>query len=178
MFTWFSGLKPVRAIATGSRHRRITGDQFDNFSVDFTMENGIHVHSMCRQINGCCGPISEFIQGSKGSWTSETNEIKNLKGEVIWKYDDEVKKKYKEDNPTKLELIDWINHVRAGKHIEQVSDLEVSNMMALMGRESAYTGQAVTWDAMAASTMDLTPPDLSLTGKMDMTKYIVPVPGK
>ena len=37
VFTWFSGLKPVSATGFGSRQRRITGDQYDNFSVDFVM---------------------------------------------------------------------------------------------------------------------------------------------
>lgn len=54
VFTWFSGLKPVKAVGFGSRQRRITGDQYDNFSIDFTMENGIHLHSMCRQIERLC----------------------------------------------------------------------------------------------------------------------------
>lgn len=178
VFTWFSGLKPVKAVGVGSRQRRKTGDMFDNFSVDFTMENGIHVHSMCRQINGCSGPVAEFIQGAIGSWSSETQAIKNLKGEVIWKYDFEAEKQtFKNNNPTQLELINWINHIRAGKFIEQASELAVSNMMALMGREAAYTGKDVTWDGLTASNLDLFPPDLSLTGKMDMKRYVVPVPG-
>ena len=177
VFTWFSGLKPAKANGVGARHRRVTGDQFDCFSIDFTMENGIHVQSMCRQINGCAGPVTEFIQGTKGSWTPHV--IKDLKGEEIWKYDEEAaKEKYKITQPNQLELQNWVNLIRAGKSIDQASELAVSNMMALMGREAAYTGREVTWEAMTASDMDLTPPEpLSLTGKMDMTRYTVPVPG-
>ena len=179
VFTWFSGLKPVKAVGSGSRHRRVTGDQYDNFNIDFTMENGIHVHSMCRQINGCANPVNEFIQGTKGSWYSETNEIKDLKGEVVWKYDSAAEKEqFKVNDATQLELLNWVNHVRAGKHIEQVSELAVSNMMALMGRQAAYSGREVTWDAMVASNLDLTPSEITLTGKMDMTGYNVPVPGR
>ena len=88
VFLWMSGLKPVSATAFGSRQRRVTGDQYDFFSTDFTMENGIHMHSMCRQIDGCSSKVSEFIQGTKGSWDSETNEIKDLDGNVIWKFDE------------------------------------------------------------------------------------------
>ena len=90
VFLWMSGLKPVSATAFGSRQRRVTGDQYDFFSTDFTMENGIHMHSMCRQIDGCSSKVSEFIQGTKGSWDSETNEIKDLDGNVIWKFDEEA----------------------------------------------------------------------------------------
>ena len=177
VFTWFSGLKPVKAVAFGSRQRRITGDQYDNFSVDFTMENGIHLHSMCRQIDGCATNVSEFIQGTKGYWNSAKMEIKDLAGNVIWKYDFEAEKQqYKQNDPYTLEHVNWINCIRGNKPIEQASETAVSNMAALMGRESAYTGAEVTWDAMTASTQDYTPKDLNL-GKMDMSGFTVPVPG-
>ena len=179
VFTWFSGLRPAKAVGVGARHRRVTGDQYDCFGIDFTMENGIHVASMCRQINGCSNPVTEFIQGSKGSWASDGDIIKDLKGETIWKYDYEAQKeKFKVNSATQLELIAWINFIRSGKSIDQASELAVSNMMALMGREAAYTGRDVTWEAMTAAAMDLTPPDLSFTGKMDFKRYPIPVPGK
>ena len=50
-------------------------------------------------------------------------------------------------------------------------------MAAIMGRESAYTGAEVTWDAMTASNQDYLPKDLNL-GKMDMSGFVVAVPGK
>ncbi|MDR2384399.1 MAG: Gfo/Idh/MocA family oxidoreductase [Tannerella sp.] len=177
VFTWFSGLKPVKAIGFGSRHRRITGDQYDNFSVDFTMENGIHLHSMCRQINGCPSNVNEYIQGTKGSWSS-AGEIKDLTGKTIWKYDYEAEKtNFKETGAYVLEQVNWINHIRSGKPIDQASETAVSTMAAIMGRESAYTGNETTWESLIAAPLDLTPKDLSLTGKMDMTGFTVPVPG-
>lgn len=178
VFTWFSGLKPVKAVGFGSRHRRVTGDQFDNFSIDFTMENGIHMHSMCRQIDGCVNNVSEFIQGTKGSWDSSTMEIKDLAGNVIWKYDYEAEKaNFKQTDPYTLEHVNWINSIRGNKPLQQASETAVSNMAAIMGRESAYTGAETTWDAMTASPLDYTPKDLNL-GKMDMSTFTVPVPGK
>ncbi|RHJ91088.1 Gfo/Idh/MocA family oxidoreductase [Parabacteroides bouchesdurhonensis] len=191
VFTWFSGLKPVKAVGFGSRQRRITGDQFDNFSIDFTMENGIHLHSMSRQIDGCANNVSEFIQGTKGSWSTANNEtvIKDLAGNVIWKYEPETRKEknengeevaveiYQQNDPYTLEHVNWINCIRKNTPIEQASETAVSNMAAIMGRESAYTGAEVTWDAMTASPLDYTPKDLNL-GKMDMSGFVVPVPGK
>ena len=78
VFNWFSGYKPKRATAFGSRQRRVTGDQYDNFSVDFEYDNGVHMHSMCRQIDGCDSNVSEFIQGTKGSWSSTDFAIRDL----------------------------------------------------------------------------------------------------
>jgi len=137
---------------------------------------------MCRQIDGCKNNVSEFIQGTKGSWKGSSGgdmEIVDLKGNVVWKYDKAAEEaNFKQTNPYVLELVNWINHIRSGKPIEQASLTAISNMAAIMGRDSAYTGQEITWDAMVASPQDLTPADLTLTGKMNMSGYVVPVPGK
>ncbi len=180
VFTWFTGLKAVKAVGFGSRQRRVTGDQYDNFSVDFEMENGIHLHSMCRQIDGCANNISEFIQGTKGSWSTGNNEtvIKDLAGNVIWRFDKEAEKaNFQQTNPYVLEHVNWINAIRGNKPLEQASETAISNMAAIMGRESAYTGTESTWEAMTASTLDYTPKDLNM-GKMDMSGFTVPIPGK
>lgn len=178
VFTWFSGLKPVKAVGFGSRQRRVTGDQYDNFSIDFTMDNGIHLHSMSRQIDGCSNNVSEFIQGTKGSWSSDTMEIKDKAGNVVWKYDSEAEKaNFKQNDPYTLEHVNWVNSIRGKKPIDQASETAVANMAAIMGRESAYTGEETTWEAMTASSQDYTPADLNL-GKMDMTAFVVAVPGK
>ncbi|MDR1357045.1 MAG: Gfo/Idh/MocA family oxidoreductase [Tannerellaceae bacterium] len=179
VFTWFTGLRPVSATGFGSRQRRITGDQYDNFSVDFEMENGIHLHSMCRQMNGCAGNVSEFIQGAKGSWNSETMEIKDLAGVTLWKFDEEAEKQnFKQTDPYTLEHVNWINHIRGEKTIDQASETAVANMAAIMGRESAYTGGKTTWDEMTVAALDYMPVDVDLTAKMDMKPFTVPVPGK
>jgi predicted dehydrogenase len=179
VFMWFTGLKPISAVGFGSRQRRVTGDQYDNFSIDFTMENGIHLHSMCRQINGCVQNVYEFIQGTKGSWSTEKGHIiKDLAGNEIWSYNEaEEKETFQQTDPYTLEHVNWINHIRAGKPIDQASETVVPNMAALMGRESAYTGKEITWDEMTTSTMDLTPNDLSYDRKMDLSGYKVPIPG-
>lgn len=179
VFTWFSGLRPSTAVGFGSRQRRLTGDQYDNFSIDFVMENGVHLHSMCRQIDGCANNVSEFIQGTKGSWSTADGEtvIKDLAGNVVWKFDSEAEKaNFKQTNPYVLEHVNLVNHIRSNKPIEQASETAVSNMAAVMGRESAYSGAKVTWEEMTASALDYTPKDLNM-GKMDMSTYVVPVPG-
>jgi predicted dehydrogenase len=182
VFTWFSGLKPIKAVGFGSRLRRVTGNQYDNFSVDFTMENGIHLHSMCRQIDGCVNNVSEFIQGAKGTLHISAGNnaiIKDLAGNEVWKYDFEAEKaNFKQTDPYTLEHVNWINLIRAGKSIDQASETAVSNMAAIMGRESAYTGGETTWEAMTAAALDLMPKDINLTGKMDMSGFVVPIAGK
>ena len=178
VFLWFSGLKPVKATGFGARHRRITGDQYDQFSIDFEMENGIHLHSMCRQIDGCSNNVSEFIQGTKGSWNSADHEIKDLAGNVIWKFDFEAEKAaHTQTNPYVLEHVDWVNHIRKGTTHDEATECAISCLAGVMGREAAYTGATVSWDEISASNLDYMPEKLEL-GKMDMSDYVVMVTGK
>jgi predicted dehydrogenase len=177
VFLWMSGLKVAKATGFGSRQRRITGDQYDFFSVDYEMENGVHLHSMCRQIDGCSNAVGEIIQGTKGVWNSFTHEIKDLQGNLIWKYDEEADKaKFKQHNPYVLELVDWVNHIRKGTAHDEATECAISSLVGVMGRESAYTGNTVTWDEISKSDLDYMPAVLEL-GKMDMSGYTVKVPG-
>ena len=179
VFLWMSGLKPVKATAFGGRHRRITGDQYDMFSVDFEMENGIHMHSMCRQINGCANNVGECIQCTKGSWNSYEHAIKDLDGNVIWKYDEEAAKaQYQQFDPYTLEHVDWVNHMRKGTLHDEATECAISCLAGVMGRESAYTGATVTWDEMSQSPIDYMAEFKHELGKQDMEKCVVPVPGK
>jgi predicted dehydrogenase len=66
VINWFTGSHPVKAVSFGSRQRRQTGDQFDNFSTDYVFDNEMHLHSMCRQIDGCGSNVSEMLHGSDG----------------------------------------------------------------------------------------------------------------
>ena len=180
VFNWFTGKKPVKAVGFGARHRRLTGDQYDEFSIDFEYEGGVRLHSMCRQIDGCKNNVSEFIQGTRGSWSSagSNHEIKDLLGNVIWKTDGEKEKiDHKQTDPYTLEHVDFINHIRANKPLNQAVETAISCLTAIMGRESAYTGNEVTYDEIFNSNVTHMPAKLEL-GAYDMKAYTVPVPGK
>jgi predicted dehydrogenase len=182
VFNWFTGKKPVKCVGFGARQRRLTGDQFDMFSIDFEYEGGVRLHSMCRQIDGCKNNVSEFIQGTKGSWTSagagNNQEIKDLAGNVIWKTDVEKEKaEHKQTDPYTLEHVDFINHIRANQPLNQAVETAISCLTAVMGRESAYTGNEVTYDEVFNSAVSLMPEKLEL-GAYDLKAYTVPVPGK
>jgi predicted dehydrogenase len=178
---WFTGSHPVKAVGMGSRQRRVTGDQFDNFSVDFVFENGMHFHSMCRQINGCANNVSERIQGSKGAaYLRDTIYINDLKDAEIWKYayppDNEGKpSKGKMKNPYDQEHIDMINAIRTGKPFNELENTAISTLTAIMGRISAYTGKETTWEEMMNSDLKLGP-EVFKFGPVDIPK-VVPIAG-
>ena len=178
---WFSGSHPVKALAFGSRQRRVTGDQYDNFSTDFVFENGIHIHSMCRQINGCGGGVYERLQYTEGAanchWTN--GHLTDLEGNVIYTYPyplNDNGNRYLEVNPYVQEHIDLVTSIRNAKPINTAEDTAISTMTAIMGRISAYTGKEVTWDEMMNSDLKLGPKVFAF-GPVDVPKE-VPVPGK
>ena len=178
VFLWMSGYKVAKATGFGARHRRITGDQYDQFSIDFEMENGVHLHSMCRQIDGCSNAVGEIIYGTKGSWNSFDHEIKDLDGNVVWKFDNEkAETEFQQHNPYVLEHVDLVNHIRKGEPIDEATACAMSTLAGVMGRTAAYTGDTVSWDDMSQSEMDYLPEKLEI-GPMDMSGYTVQVPGK
>lgn len=177
VFMWMSGLKPISARGFGARHRRITGDQFDQFSVDFEFENGVHLHSMCQQIDGTDSLVAETIRGTKGWWSSETKEIRANDGTLLWKYDQEAEEAaHPQTDPYVLEHVDWVNHIRRGTAHEEATATAESSLAGAMGREAAYTGKLMKWDEFSASSLNLLPSELAL-GPMDMSNYSVKKPG-
>jgi len=179
LMNWFTGLHPIRAVGFGSRQRRVTGDQYDNFSVDFVFENGMHFHSMCRQINGCFNNVSDRIQGTKGS-TDCTSSIVDLAGNEIWKYEYPPDKNGNPGTsvsvePHLQELITFVTALRTGKVINEIENTAIATLVAIMGRVSAYTGKEVTYEEMLNSDMQLGPKSLAF-GPVDVPKEI-PVPG-
>ena len=183
LFNWFSGQRPVKATGFGARHRRLTGDQFDMFSVDYTYQGGYHIHSMCRQIDGCTGNISAFIQGTKGAWigggeSRKDHTIIDLDGNVLWQFDfKQEEADFKEVRPHHLEHVSWVNHIRDKKPICQAEETANATLTAIMGRVSAYTGVDVTWDEVMALEMNLVPENLELAD-VDVSQYTVAKPGK
>ena len=177
VFMWMSGKKLVKATSFGARHRRRTGDQFDQFSTDFLFENDVHVHSMCCQLDGATTNIREIIQGSKGVWDSKDFTIKDLQGKVIWQFDTEAEKKeFAQVDPYVLEHVDWVNHIRKGETHVEAAETADSCMAAIMARESAYSGERKRWDDIVASDLCLMPEKVEM-GPVDMSSYTVPVPG-
>ncbi len=179
VINWFVGAHPVKTVGFGARMRRVTGNQYDFFSVDFVFENGMHCHSMSRQINGCATNVSEWIVGTKGT-SNCRDSIKDHKGKIVWQYEFPKNEKGESTNQDKIspyvqEHIDLVTAIRTNKPINEAENTAISNMAAIMGRVSAYTGKEVSWDEMISSDLKLGPKELAF-GTVDVDKS-VPVPG-
>lgn len=177
VFLWMLGRHPYKATGFGSRLRRRSGDQFDQFYVDFEFEGGVRLHSQCRQVDGCTNRVGEVIQGTRGIWTSRNFEIRDYAGKVLWTYDAEGEKaRYKQHDPYVLEHVDWVNHIRLGTTHVEAEDAANSVMAGVMGRESAYTGKRTLWEDMVASKQNYLPEKVELVD-VDMSQFKVPEPG-
>lgn len=179
VINWFTGSHPVKAVGFGGRHRRPTGDQYDFFSVDFVYENGMHMHSMCRQINGCADNVSEWIVGSKGT-TNCHDKIFKADGSVAWQYpfptDEEGNvDRSKVKSPYDQEHINLVTAIRSSNPINTAKETAITNLTAIMGRVSAYSGREVTWEEMINSNMRLGPESYKM-GPVNIS-IDIPTPG-
>ena len=159
--SWFMGEKrPVRAEATGGRQRRVTGDLYDMFSVEYVYENGIRTHCTSRLIDGCSYQNIRMVYGTKG-YTNCVNTIYNLDGTIAWEYPypkpEDADQSMAVPDPMVQEHIRLVTAIRTNKPINDVEQHAQSTLMTIMGREAAYTGKFITWDDIMASTQKLGP---------------------
>jgi predicted dehydrogenase len=151
VINWAFGALPVKAMGMGGRQARTApeyGNIFDHFAVEFEYPNGVRVMSMCRQTEGAAERVEERLVGTKGSAFG----FGEIKGPIPWKFEGN------EINPYVQEHADLISSIRAAKPLNEGRQVAESVMCAIMGRMSAYTGRALSWDwVMNSSQLDLSP---------------------
>jgi predicted dehydrogenase len=179
IINWFVGKHPESAIGFGGRHRRLTGDQYDFFSIDFEYGNGLSSHSMSRQIDGCANTLGELIVGTDG-YTNCKNTVFNLDGSVKWKYEYPKNKDGKSSEVVKIspyvqEHIHLVTAIRTNTPVVEAERTAISTLTAIMGRTAAYTGQKVEWEQMMNSPERLGPATYEM-GPVAMD-FPTPIPG-
>jgi myo-inositol 2-dehydrogenase/D-chiro-inositol 1-dehydrogenase len=174
VMNWGIGATPIRATGMGGRQRSIPNPQdygviFDHFAVDYEYPNGVHVLSMCRQIDGCANDVSEALMGTKGQWRSGGY---NLNGKSAITKEQE---KGAQD-PYVQEHTDLIESLRSGKPLNELKRVAESTLTCILGRMSTYTGKSLTWEEALNSKERLMPEKLDWN--TELPKWIVAVPGK
>jgi predicted dehydrogenase len=135
VMNWIIGAHPNTALGFGMRARRETGNQYDFFSIDYEFPEGVHVHSMCRQINGTDGGVYEHLVGETGVARGLQPKDKNV---------------FPEGCPVEggdyvQEHIDLLFGILKGKPLNEAQNVATSTATAIMGRMSAYTGKRIEW---------------------------------
>lgn len=172
VINWAIGSPPEKCSGMGGRQVRtdpMFGNIFDHFAIEYEYPGGVRVMSMCRQTEGCTPNVSERLVGSKGSsYTDSANGY--IKGANAYEYPEES------PNPYVQEHTNLIASIRDDKPLNEGKRIAESTLTAIMGRMSAYTGRALSWDwVMNASKLDLSPPSYSLG---DLPVRPVAIPGK
>ncbi len=161
---WVMGAHPVKVIASGGiswrKGNELYGNIYDHMASDFEYANGVRYSSHCRQYpRGVFNEVNDLIVGSKG--VSNGLDLSTNKG----------------INPYVQEHIDLVASIRGtGPYLNQGQSVAESTMTAIMGRESAYSGQLVTWDMIMNSKLDLMPKAFDY--KLQMDPPALPEPGK
>jgi len=154
---WIAGSYPVRCVSTGGRAERLGpeyGHVYDHFSTVYEFKGGLKAFSYCRQFAGQVQTeVSDWILGTRGKCNVQAAEIDGGAG-WNWKW------RGKEDEPDDMyqnEHDELFAAIRAGTPLNNGQYMCDSTLMAIMGRMSAYTGQALTWEQAAASNEVLAP---------------------
>ncbi len=161
---WVMGTHPVKVVATGGiswrKGNELYGNIYDHMASDFEYPGGIRYSSHCRQYpRGCTNDVSDLIVGAKG--VSNGLDLATSKG----------------INPYVQEHIDLLKSIRGtGPYLNQGMPVAEATMTAIMGRESAYSGMALTWDMIMNSQLDLMPKAFDY--KLRMDPPALPEPGK
>ncbi|MCC6286194.1 MAG: Gfo/Idh/MocA family oxidoreductase [Phycisphaerales bacterium] len=172
VMNWAIGAHPVSCWAMGGRQVRTDpkyGHIFDHFAVEYEYPGGVLVRSYCRQIDGCAGRVSEFLEGTAGTASLSPGQGR-IEGASGWQFAGG------EPNPYVQEHRDLYDTVFAGRVINEGRQVAESTLTAIMGRMSAYTGKSLTWDQALNSALDLTPPSYDM--KSSLPAVEVAVPGK
>jgi predicted dehydrogenase len=159
---WVMGTHPVKVVASGGAAWRpreeLYGNIYDHMSSDFTYPNGVHLSSYCRQYpKGVYTNVSDSIVGTKGRSNGMDMGAKGI-------------------NPYVQEHINMMKSIRGdGPYLNFSLPIAESTLTAIMARESAYSGQEVTWDQIMNSQLDLMPKVFGDDVKIEPAP--LPVPG-
>ena len=167
---WIMGGHPVRAYGQGGRQGlgpNVSGSKWDHFAVEYEYANGVRMFSQCRQISGTQGNVSEAVHGTKGS--------SNPSGMIMPNSGSRWRFRGKAVNPYVQEHVDLINAIRTGGKLNEAQNVAESTMTAILGRESAYSGQGIEWDKAMEWKTSLVPEKLAWG---PAPEAVIPIPGK
>jgi len=170
---------PISATAVGGRQMHEgpeRGNIYDHFGVVYEYENGIRAHLHCRQMPHCYNDNNDFIVGSTGTCiVNAWDGSPQFSGSTPWQNAHIYP--YEGDNPNmyQVEHDELQEAIRGDRPTINDGDfMAQSTMMAILGREAAYTGGQVSYKDALNSTTVLGPKEYAFT---DYPIPPVPTPG-
>lgn len=153
VMNWAIGKHPIKAVSgIGGRQVRLGeehGHVFDHFAVEYEYPGGVSMFSQARQINGCQNIVGETLVGTQGT-SNGRDRIAPAEGKS-WRFRERGPSPYRQEHE------DLIASIVAGQPLNEAQTVAESTMTAIMGREAAYSGRAITWEAALNSNTRLGP---------------------
>jgi hypothetical protein len=188
---WMKNAWPIKAQALGGRHFRgdYVDQNFDNYSVEYTFEDGSKFFFDGRTMIGTRNDMSSIVHGTKGSGIVSTSghfpgkcrvfkDQHQDKASTVWTAPQPEK------NPYTLEWQDLISAITDNKPYNEVPRAVQACLVSNMGRMAAHTGQEITFEQILACPHEMAPnvADFTYKGPAPVMpnaegKYPVPTPG-
>jgi len=119
------------------------GQAWDSFFVEYTYADGSRSYTQCRHIQDTWRHVADYVHGTAGSGTSGT--LLAHDGQEIWKNTKDYPK-----GGAQWEHDCHVEAIRNDKPMNAGYSSAMSSMMAVLGREAAYSGQVIKWDDLVA----------------------------
>ena len=188
---WMKGKWPVEAQASGGRHYRgeAVDQNFDNYSVEYTFDDGTKLMLYGRTMEGAYQQMSSYAHGTFGSAIVSASghtpgRVRIFAGQdvngtnPVWAFPQP------EPNPYQMEWEDLMVAIRQDQPFNEVRRGVEASLVTSMGRMAAHTGRIVTYDEMLNCGHEFAPnlDHLDKDSPAPLTadaegRYPVPAPG-
>jgi len=166
-----NGALPIKAVGNGGRQiPNHEGNIFDHIDVFYEYENGARAFMAQRQTSGCHSDNSDYVMGALGTGTIRGWDAPVIRAKEAWKY------RGAKNNMYQTEHDELFASIRKGEPINDGIWMAHSTLMAIMGRNAAYTGQEITWEQIMNSQEKLVPDNLTWDQKLPIAP--LPMPGR
>lgn len=169
---WLLGERyPVRCTGTGGRQARpaaAPGHTFDHFAHVFEYEGGVRLFTSTRQQVNCTDEMATIAYGTRGVFSITARGVR-IEGAEPWRPTRGEPQDIHQDEQDAL-----FAALRAGTPLNDGERLAKSTLMAILARQCAYTGQALTWAQALASREVLVPSAYTFEGVPPPAEVAIP----
>jgi predicted dehydrogenase len=162
---------PVSVVGVGGRAVPANGGNiYDHFEVNYLFPNGYRVFLANRLATGCYNGTLDYVMGTDATLMLGNGKprIEKPNGDVVWQFEGEEYNMYQREHDVLFAAI------RADKPKNDDLNLATSSLLAIMGRQAAYTGQQVTWDQALNSQVSLVPHPVEWTASHEVPGLAIP----
>ncbi len=146
---------PVSCQGQGGRLVRDGSDKgqiYDHFNVEYDYADGSKVITQHRQIAKCWNFFGSEIDGDLGRATLAAKSRAEIK---LWGADRPMHRAMESGNSYQIEHDELFKAIREDLPFNEAERGAYASLMAIMGRDAAYTGKQVTWEEALNSEVSL-----------------------